>query len=209
MYYNAVEKYLKSILGHYKIDKLNTITIQKMINDISSSGRNGKPLSLSSVKKFYITLSQAYEQAVRLNMIYKNPCDNIVLPKTEKKKAVAFSADEQERFLKLCGYDNTYGCLFIFAFNTGMRMGELFALMWDDIDFDNQTISVNKNLTVANDYSDNEHKQKTLICSTKTDSGEREIPMSKEALKVLKAQTERNQNNYPFVFYSTAGTPVT
>lgn len=208
MYYNTVDKYLKPILGHYKIDMLNTITVQKMINDISACGKNGKPLSLSSVKKVYITLSQAYEQAVKLNMIYKNPCKNIVLPKSEKKKAIAFSIDEQERFLSLCGYDNTYECLFILAFNTGMRIGELFALSWNDVDFDNQIIYVNKNLSVINNYNSNEQKQKIIIDSTKTDSGEREIPMTKQAYKVLQAQKQRNAGNSPFVFYSKVGTPI-
>ncbi len=85
-------------------------------------------------------------------MIYQNLCENVVLPKTEKHKAAAFTEDEQERFLSHCTLNRTFDCLFIFAFNTDMRMGELFALTWDDIDFDNKTVNVNKNLTVAGDY---------------------------------------------------------
>lgn len=209
MYRNAVDTYLRPAFGHYKLDKLNTITIQKFINDVSKSGKSGNPLSQSSIKKIMLTLSQAYEQAVKLNMLYQNPCDNIILPKTEKRKAVAFTEEEQQRFLSHCTFDTTYDCLFIFAFNTGMRMGELFALTWDDIDFDNEIIKVNKNLTVVSDYDDNSTtKTKTLINSTKTESSKREIPMTKQALQALKAQKERNSNDSVFVFYSNNNTPL-
>ncbi len=209
MYYNAVHTYLKPSFGHYKLDKLNTITIQKFVNDISQCGKNGSPLAQSSIKKILLTLSQAYEQAIKLNMLYQNPCEFVVLPKKEKKKAVAFTADEQQRFLSHCTFDTTYDCLFIFAFNTGMRMGELFALTWADIDFDNEIIRVNKNLTVVGDYDDNTStKTKTLINSTKTESGEREIPMTKQALQVLKAQKERNNDDCVFVFHSKNKTPL-
>jgi len=209
MYHNAVNTYLKPTFGHYKLDKLNTITIQKFINDISQNGKNGTPLSQSSIKKILLTLSQAYEQAVKLNMIYQNPCNQITLPKTEKRKAVAFTEDEQKRFLSHCTLDTTFNCLFIFAFNTGMRMGELFAITWDDINFDNKSIKVNKNLTVVGNYDENAAaKTKTIISTTKTESGEREIPLTKQALDVIEAQKERNKQNSVFVFYSTNNTPL-
>lgn len=88
MYYNAVNQYLKSYLGHYKLDKLNGIAVQKCINDISEKAcRKDTGLSLSSLKKVLITLSQAYEQAFKLGMLFQNPCKNIELPKKDAKKS--------------------------------------------------------------------------------------------------------------------------
>lgn len=211
MYKGSLERYIKPQLGHYKLDKLNPIIIQKFINDISEKGLNTKNgLSQSSIKKVFITLSQACKQAVAVNILYQNPCDNVQLPKKPAREAMAFSVDEQTKFLSFCNGNSTFENLFIFAFNTGMRLGEMLALTWDDIDFNNKMINVNKNLVVVNDYNKNSNKKsKTVIESTtKTASGKRDIPLSTAAELSIKYQQEKNIDS-PFIFCSTTGTPIT
>ena len=81
------------------------------------------------------------------------------------------------------------------------------ALTWDDIH--DHTITVSKNLTVVNNYDpDIKTKTRTLIDTTKTEQSNRTIPLSKEAANAIKRQLDNNKNNSPFVFYSTAGTPL-
>ncbi|NDO18454.1 site-specific integrase [Lachnospiraceae bacterium MD329] len=167
-------------------------------------------LSQSSVKKVFITLSQACKQAVSVNILYQNPCNSVQLPKKPAREATAFSVDEQNKFLSFCNGNSTFENLFIFAFNTGMRLGEMLALTWDDIDLENRMVNVNKNLVVINDYNKNATKKsKTVIDSTtKTTSGKRDIPLSDAAEMCVKQQQEKNINS-PFVFCSAAGTPLT
>ncbi|MCI9085639.1 MAG: site-specific integrase [Clostridia bacterium] len=211
MYRGNLERYIKPQLGHYKLDKLNPIIIQKFINDISEKGLNTQNgLSQSSVKKVFITLSQACKQAVSVNILYQNPCNSVQLPKKPAREATAFSVDEQNKFLSFCNGNSTFENLFIFAFNTGMRLGEMLALTWDDIDLENRMVNVNKNLVVINDYNKNATKKsKTVIDSTtKTTSGKRDIPLSDAAEMCVKQQQEKNINS-PFVFCSAAGTPLT
>lgn len=98
--------------------------------------------------------------------------------------------------------------IFVFAFNTGMRMGELLALTWDDYDKDKNMIRVNKNLSVVRDYSDNDNKQKTIINSTKTESGTRDIPLTKTAVNIINEQFKKCGDKSVFVFCSDAGTPL-
>ena len=209
MYYNVINTHLKPAIGKYKIDAVTPILVQKMINNLSENGSaDNKGLSSSSVKKILITLSQAYAMAISSGLLYNNPCKDIIIPKKEPKKAVAFTADEQERFLSFCKDNTTYQNLFVFAFNTGMRMGELLALTWDDYDKDKNMIRVNKNLSVVRDYSDNDNKQKTIINSTKTESGTRDIPLTKTAVNIINEQFKKCGDKSVFVFCSDAGTPL-
>ena len=208
MYKGSLKRYIKPKIGHYKLDKLSSIIVQQFINDISAQGLNKKDgLSQSSIKKVFITLSQACKQAVSANILYQNPCDSVQLPKKQPRQSVAFTVEEQEKFLAQCKGETTFENLFIFAFNTGMRLGEMLALTWDDVDLEKNIISVSKNLSVVNDYDENsEKKNKIVIDTTKTESGSREIPLNKAALKCVKTQLQNNKNDSPFIFYSTTGT---
>lgn len=210
MYYNACDNYIKPQLGHYKLDKLTALAVQKFINDISQKGLNAKNgLSLSSIKKIVITLSQAYDQAISLGMLYQNPCKALKMPQKDIKESVAFTDAEQQRFLSNCPGETTFENLFIFAFNTGMRMGEILALTWNDIDFNSNTVTVNKNLSVVNNYDkESKRKQKTIINTSTKNGTVREIPLTKKAFAAVKYQKEHNKKNSPFVFYSTAGSPL-
>lgn len=209
MYYGINERYIKPNIGHYKIDKLNPIVIQQLFNNLAKESLNTKDgLSYSSLKKILLTISQSYKKAIELNMIYQNPCDKIVLPnKQKKRKAVAFTISEQQSFIDLCGNESTFHNLFKFAFNTGMRLGELLALTWQNIDFDNKMINVSLNLTVVNDYSGEKVKNKTIINTTKTDN-ERLIPLNSIAMEVINIQRAKNIIESPFVFFSKVGTPL-
>ena len=210
MYYNAVNTYLKNRLGNYKLDNVTTIIVQNMINEVSKCGvRSKKELSYSSLRILYLTLSQAYKQAIRLGIVYFNPCKDTVLPKKKARPVVAFTVDEQSKCTKFCMDDNnTYKNLFVFAFNTGMRMGELLALTWRDYDENKKSVIINKNLSVVHDYSDSGKKQKIIIDSTKTQDGMREIPLSNQAIEIIERQKKKSKNKSLFVFCSEVGTPL-
>lgn len=204
MYYNNIYTHIKPVLGNYKLDKITQITIQRFINDLYTE----KNLSASTLKKVIITISQAYEKAIELNMLYTNPCKGVIIPNKEKRKALAFTEQEQTDFLAQCQSGSTYDNLFTFAFFTGLRLGELLALTWDDYDAENQTISVNKNIAVVNEYTDDiKGRQKTVIDTTKTESGERIVPLSQKALEALSSQRS-NTSDFVFIFSSNKGTPL-
>ena len=106
--------------------------------------------------------------------------------------------------------ESTYHNLFRFAFPTGLRLGELQALTFDDYNSKTNMIQINKTLVTVNDYNeDSNKKQKTLIESaTKTASGKRAVPLNKAATEAFENQRKHNSQNSPFIFFSTAGTPV-
>ncbi len=207
MYYNAVYTHIKPVLGNYKLDKVNQIAIQRLINDIYAK----KDSSKSTLDKVKLTLAQAYDKAVELNILYSNPTKGVIIPAKKKRKAVAFTTEEQQRFIECCDKASTFDNLFIFAFNTGLRLGEIVALTWSDYNMSENTICVNNNLTSVNDYDENGNRKKgtkSIIGTAKTESGDKRIiPLSAKAKEILKLQKSKTTNSL-FIFSSTNSTAL-
>ena len=92
-------------------------------------------------------LTAVFESAVDEDVILKNPARNLQIPQTEVKKRVAMDPEQIKLFMEYVRnspqYSNTYP-EFLFLFNTGVRVGEMAGLTWDNIDFENNVITINK-----------------------------------------------------------------
>lgn len=149
-----------------------------------------------------------FNYAVKKDYLSKNPIHSIMFKKEEdvvEKKRV-FTESEKERFLKEAesiyhmetlsaaeGY--FYYPLFLFLFWTGLRMGERCALKWEDFNREDNTLSVNKTLTL------DMNNREIIKPSTKTNRT-RIIPLHKEALRVLdflKSNPEFTGDEFIFV----------
>lgn len=195
-YEESFELHVYNVIGGMKLDKLKSINIQQLYNSLHSRG-----FSTSVIKKIQVPLSQAMEQAIMNELIYRNPCKGVIIPKKPPRKSRAMTIEEQEKFLQNC-VDNTYHNFFVFLLNTGMRCGEGMAIMWDDIDFENKTITVNKNMSRIKNRSENPGtKKRQILSSTKTEAGMRIIPINKTCLTILQRQSKKNI----FVFSSKTG----
>jgi integrase len=91
--------------------------------------------------------------------------------------------------------------------DTGLRRGELLALTWEDIDFENGSINVNKNIVTAKNRKTNTYEV-AVQDSTKTKSGMRKIPLTQRSLLILKELKLRQQKLSNIVFCSTNGTHI-
>lgn len=80
---------------------------------------------------------------------------------------------------------------FLIACYTGMRTGEVFALTWDDIDFESKIIKVKHNVYAKN----KDNKGKWYMGDTKTETGERQIYICNTLLKILKGYKQRQTIN--------------
>ena len=193
-------------IGGMKMDKVTRDHIQTLINRLYKI----ENLSYSSVKKVYVALNSCYKHAMLSEVVTKNPCLGIVLPSSAErtKLLVPMEGSEVER-LKIELSQTTpsgnplyyYGAAFLLILNTGLRMGEALSLYWDDVDFENKTITVCKNnvLKKKRDANGNNiggyelHTQN----STKTASGNRVIPINQSAEDAL--LTLKKGNETPFV----------
>ena len=143
-YLGIIENHLKPTFGTYKLKALNSACIQEYINNLKL-----KSYSKSSVVGIISTLSGALNYAIEpLRYIQYNPCDRIKYPKYTKnsKKDVRYIIDPEifQRITDRFPETSQFYIPLMIGYYTGLRIGETFALTWDDIDLKKHTITVNK-----------------------------------------------------------------
>ena len=167
-------------LENMQLKKITLPYCQKIINNYSKS------FSLAVLKKIKIYGSMILDYAVKMKVIYDNPMKDVLLPKkdddiTSDDKGKYYSKDELKQFLTLVDNENDIKLTAMFrvlAF-TGIRKGELQALNWDDIDFTNNTININKTLALNTD-------KKVVVQTPKSKSSIRNISIDDQTAKILK-----------------------
>lgn len=188
-------KRVQDALGWRKLNKLNLVVMQEAINNLRTDNerRNSKKI-----------LVDMLEKAVASDLITKNVAKqiNTVITKEPKKERRVLTIDETRIFLDETK-DSIYSNLFVVALETGMRIGELAGLQWEDIEFDNKVIHVRHSMT----YFDNaEGKYIFELHPAKTDKGARDIPLTSKAITALRQQyflkqTLINKGNEPLEGY--------
>ena len=158
-------------------------------------------VSIATVENVHNVLQQVFQYAVDDDLLRKNPCDRVLKEiklacsnlKSEKKKAL--SMRQQINFLRFIyedeRYNHWYPTFFIMV-NTGLRVGELTGLRWQDIDLERGLIDVNHTL-VYFDHKDNKGIYFS-INTPKTINGYRKVVMTeavKEAFRMEKAYQEK------------------
>lgn len=139
----------------------------------------GKPLAPKTIRHHYCTLANIFGYAMKQEILLKNPMDKVDCPKLPKKKVDAFSQEQAQTFFSLlddCPID--FRCMLNLLITTGVRRGELMGLQWADIDFDNYTISISRNVTYTPESG-------VVVGTTKTDCGIRQIPLMPSVAAVL------------------------
>lgn len=174
-----VNNHIKPAIGHYKLKALRQDIIQKFVNSLSDKG-----LAPSTVIDVFKLLSNALETAVDDGLIVRNVADRVKLPKNPKPKINVLTAEQQNAFVQQA--KETYmGELFIFDLCTGMRLGELLGLKWNDIDFEKKQLKVARTLRKVKDPDKPTEMWHLEFGTTKTEASERTIPLNETAIKIL------------------------
>lgn len=140
-YHTICDRHIKPALGRVKLSLLSPIQIQEFYNSLIRE----KQLSEKTVKNVNGVLHRALKQAVKLQMIARNPVELCDLPKVRRKKISPMEADELKRFLQAIR-DMPFEAIYRITLFTGMRQGEVLGLTWDCIDFERNSILVDKQL---------------------------------------------------------------
>ena len=144
-------------------------------------------LNPETVRKVYVIVQSIFRRGIEQGFIRENPCHNVILPKDRnKKKKTSLDEDEINRFMELLNtkvWDEDFKRIIKVLLYTGMRSGECLGLAWEDIDFEEMTITINHNLTDIGG--------KHELSSPKTESSHRVIGMSEILADIL-----REQKNY-------------
>ncbi|MDE6591067.1 MAG: site-specific integrase [Oscillospiraceae bacterium] len=139
VYRASTKTYIKPALGAVRLDQLHPHAVQGFINSLGE-------LAPATVRLTHGVLHHALEKAVELGYIKNNPAARSTLPKIEREEPRPLDDDQVAALLKVVkGGDMEH--LVTVALFTGLRMSELLGLTWDAIDFEDGTITVNKQLS--------------------------------------------------------------
>lgn len=202
----VTKKHFKYFYGKH-MSEISMLDIQEFQNYLVEDyvKKDGKPLSKQTINSLFMNLSSLFERAVVLNVIKENFVKKVGKIREEKIEVRFWTYDEFK--LVMNQIENDFMGIFkqtaySFLFMTGLRIGEMSALSWKDIDFDNSVVNVNKTLVYKN-------KRNYKITTPKSRSSIRKVSFDKKTLSQLKAWKELQKKSglTDFVF-SYDGEPV-
>lgn len=201
-YESVINSYIKgNSIGKVKVKELLPIQVQQFLNDLlTSGGANGAKLSPRSVNMVRSVLSEALDEAVNNNLLLTNSVLRTKPIKVDKPQMQTLTADEAERLLqkaKTSSY-NWYLAIMLGLY-AGLRIGEIFGLKWDCVDFKARCIHIRRTLVTTKSGC-------VMQDSTKTLRSTRSVLLPDNLLAALKVQhlsctiQKQKINNYSLEF---------
>ena len=194
-YKYAYEHYVKPTLGRMRLTDIRKTDIKKFYNKLADTYH----LKASTIDNIHTVLHQVLQIAADDGVIPCNPSDRALFElrrshNYDGEKKIALSLEEEKLFLSFVKNSTQYSHwypIFDVLFHTGMRIGEATALTWNDIDFENGEIHINKTLV----YYSKVGKCTYSINTPKTESGTRIVPMIGDVKSVLLSEKLRLDKN--------------
>lgn len=181
-YKTIINKYIKPKLGHYRLSSITSITLNTFLTNICEE----YSFSKAYFKNILKVMKGSFRDACNLyGLIKYNPALTIKLPRIENEIEDIkhlYTQEEIDLIINRFKNDDAFTCSFLTSCYTGMRTGEVFALTWDDIDFDNRIINISHN--IYDKPKDN--KGRWYIGNTKTINGNRKVYMCDTLYTALK-----------------------
>ncbi len=187
-YKRQIELRILPALGDYELDDLKAIVLQRFTVDLSAKG-----LSANTVDGIVSLLKASLKRAVKTGVVGKDFSDTIVRPKGKEKQVDCFTKDEQkkiERYIVEKKNPRYFGI--ILTLYTGLRIGELLALTWNDVDLHKGIITVSK--SCRDGWRGGEYIK--IVDTPKTESSTRVIPIPKQLLSHLKALKKISKSDF-------------
>ena len=178
-------------IGKVRLKKLSQTDLKRQYRDLMNEG-----ITPQTIHRINTKLKACLNTAIREEVIIKNPCSLVELPKiTKTKKREVLTVEEQTCFIDAI-QGHKLELLYIVALATGMRLGEILGLKWKYIDFTNNTIEVYNTIQRTFVFDDNMKKKlKTIEQTPKTENGTRVIPLPMSLIPKLKEHRKRQLEN--------------
>lgn len=199
-YEHKLVHYVLTQIGQYGLNELNEEVAEELLASLKQ-----RALQPSTIQSIFRITKQCIYAAIRKKLLKENPFTLVSLPKVVKKRDQALTKQEQRRLETVAHAEKKgKGLPVLLALHAGLRIGEIAALTWQDIDFDNQLIHVQATVQrITGSY----FTQKTALLrtSSKTASSVRTIPMSQTIKQALLKQRKHSQGRFVF---SIKGQPM-
>jgi len=231
-YEDTIRSHIKPTLSDIMLRELRPEHLQKLYNEKYKRGRvDGKGgLSARSVRYIHVIIHESLEQALKTQLVVRNVSDATTLPRQTKKDIRVFTVEEQLKFTETAENDS-WGTAFKLDLASGLRLGELLALKWSDIDFKEGVLKVRNSLARVRTFENEDNKSnneptndpekrvsRLIFQEPKTKSGKRNIPLPENILEELKEHKLMQENEKSFmgeayadcglIFCTHYGTPI-
>ena len=196
-YRNYIENYIKPQLGGKQVSLITTQDVQRMYRRLKSGGRvredaeGSKRLSDSTVRHIHTMLHGAMKAAVQAHIIPKNPTENATVPKSNYKPMQVLNEQELDTFLQAVQNDDVWRDFFYTELMTGLRRGEICALMWRDFDAKAGTLGISRTLH-------SKGQGVYALGDTKTSQGNRTIILPESVAALLRARKKASISQWIF-----------
>lgn len=195
-YCEIVNQHIIPKLGLLDFDEITPFELQCFVTELVKSGnlKNGKGLSINSVNAIITVVQNSLKIAYMLGYSKAYVGDKIKRPKANEKKIECFTKEEQRKIekyiLNLKSY-KLYGI--ILCLYTGLRIGELLALEWTDIDFKKEELQISK---TCYDGKNDKGEFTRIVDKPKTENSNRIVPLPKQIIPLLKGMKKSSISNY-------------
>lgn len=187
---------IKPVIGDMLLNEVKPMDCQTVLNICMD--QNDASGSISKIRSI---MKKMFDSALENGWIVSNPVTSNVKYKHEKSsERRVFTVGEQELFKELV-QQSSYKDVFIFILNTGLRIGELAGLKWNNVNLDNKTIYID-----CTAYY-NEETKTVEENAPKSLAGYRTIPLNLTAYEIVNRLYTGDQNK-PYVFYNSAGNRI-
>lgn len=196
-YRTMAKHHIKPYLGGEKIGSITTADIQQLYNWLRENGRvnehyeKGNALSDSMIRSIHMMLHQAMDAAVRERLIVKNPTEGTVIPKNNYPPKQILTEEQLEKFLEVARADPVWSDFFYTELTTGMRLGEICGLKWQDFEEKTGRLHIRRSM----------HRRKgggVRVGETKTETGTRTILLPPSTVEILKERKKKSYSDWIF-----------
>ncbi|ADZ83130.1 tyrosine-type recombinase/integrase [Cellulosilyticum lentocellum] len=206
------ERYMSLYNTHIKDSALGKRDIQKILQrDVQQFFNSKTELSSKSLSMLKYLLNQSFDHGIANQFIRINPMKKITLPKSTyvEKEIEVLTHEEQKAFMGVVN-ESFYKMLFTVALHTGMRVGEIMALKWHNVDLIDHMIHVKESSRLVKEYdSEGNGEDKVITKSPKTKAGIRDIPIHPSLSEELTAyKAEHNGQDDDYVFKNSKGNQI-
>lgn len=165
-------------IGHVQLDMLKPAQVQDLYAEL------GKSLSARSVQQAHMVLHKALEDALKLDLVFRNVTEAVTVPRPERRESTTF-APEQLHALFDGTKEDRFHALWVVMGTHGLRLGEALGLKWADIDFGRGLLTISRSLLRKRSGGG------LHLGKPKTQTSLRTLMLTDEALEALKRHQER------------------
>ena len=189
LYDGYLRNYINKGIGNIEIEELTFHDIQSFYDSIIYEGN----ITIKTLRNIHSAMHRALKDAIKKDLIKINPADYVEIPKQEEKEVEILKEDELKKLEDAIEYERL-GISIKIAIESGLRLGEIMALKWHNIDF------IKKELEV--EYSLSRHKSKInnktelMLDRPKTKNSIRRVPINEKLIEALLKHKEWQKSRY-------------